>query len=250
MQKNQYIYDKVLVLSDNKYIAEGFIKIIDKYQIPLSNFSFFCSKEDFIIDKIKFHKLSLKQNIDKIINEYNLLLSLHCLQIIPSQIVNSLKCINIHPGFNPYNKGWFPHVFSIINGLPSGASLHEIDEKIDNGPLINQKQVPVYPYDTSLSLYERIINAELELLDKNIINILSKNYNTIQVDGGNYNTKEDYEKLCYINKDEITTLGKAIDKLRALSHGDYKNAYFIDENTGNKIYVKIELFKDDEPSNK
>ena len=38
-------------------------------------------------------------------------------------------------------------------------------------------------------------------------------------------------------------MGEHIDLLRALSHGDFKNAYFLD-NKNEKIRVKIELKKE------
>lgn len=241
MTEYQLKYKKILVLSDNKEIAEGFVKIINTLEIPPNIFTFRTSQNPFNIANINIETLILKNNIEKIILEFDLLLSLHCLQIIPEDIVKSVKCINIHPGFNPYNRGWYPQVFSIINGLPAGATIHEMDEQIDNGPLIAQKQVAVEPCDTSLSLYEKIKDVEFELLEQNIKSILSGNYITSSISGGNINTKNDFKNLCFIDTDEITTFGKAINKLRALSHGDFKNAYFVDEETGKKIFVKIQL---------
>ncbi|HRS54347.1 MAG TPA: dTDP-4-amino-4,6-dideoxyglucose formyltransferase [Bacteroidales bacterium] len=238
MQNNK----KIIVISDNYDIAKGFISILNELKININLFKFYCSYNSFSINNNNFEPLRLKDNIKKITSEFKLLISLHCLQIIPPQIIKSIKCINLHPGYNPYNRGWFPHVFSILNGLPAGASLHEMDEKIDHGPLIAQKQVPVLSYDTSASLYEKIQKAELELLKENLINILNNKYTTIKLDDGNINTKLDYEKLCHIKTDEITTFGKAIDRLRALSHNNYKNAWFIDKTTGKKIFIKIELY--------
>ncbi len=241
MNHNHFKYKKILVLSDNIDIAKAFVEIIYKFNIPLNIFTFKTSNKQFLIKDIVFTPFLFKNNIEYVLTNFDLLFSLHCLQIIPSKIVNSIKCINIHPGFNPYNRGWFPHVFSIINGLPAGATIHEMDEQIDNGPVIAQKKVAVMPSDTSLSLYDKIKCAEIELIEQNILDILSGDYTTSEVSGGNINTKADFKNLCFIDIDEITTFGKAINKLRALSHSDYKNAYFIDDETGKKIFVKIEL---------
>ena len=39
-------------------------------------------------------------------------------------------------------------------------------------------------------------------------------------------------------------MGAAINKLRALTHGQYANAFFKDAETGVKVYVKIVLEKE------
>lgn len=43
--------------------------------------------------------------------------------------------------------------------------------------------------------------------------------------------------------DEKVTMKEAIDKLRALSHGNYKNAYFISSN-GEKVFLKLDVEKE------
>ena len=57
---------------------------------------------------------------------------------------------------------------------------------------------------------------------------------------GNYNSIDDFRKLCHLDLDNLATLREHIDLLRALSHGKFRNGYFIDER-GQKIFIKIEL---------
>ena len=57
------------------------------------------------------------------------------------------------------------------------------------------------------------------------------------------NTLKDFNKLCVIDLDEKVTMKEAIDKLRALSHGNYKNAYFISSN-GEKVFLKLDVEKE------
>ena len=54
----------------------------------------------------------------------------------------------------------------------------------------------------------------------------------------------DFNDLCELDPEEKMTVKEMIDKLRALTHGAYKNAYFIDENN-NKIYIRVSLEKAD-----
>lgn len=155
------------------------------------------------------------------LSTYKIIFSLHCRKIFPKWIIENVKCINIHPGYNPYNRGMFPHVWSIINGLPAGATIHEMDEGIDTGPIISQREVPVTPHDTSETLYNRVLEAELSLLTLNLGDILTGNYTTKKPEKGNYNSLADFKRLCEIDPSEHS---KTINLLRALTHGEYKNA--------------------------
>ena len=72
---------------------------------------------------------------------------------------------------------------------------------------------------------------------------MTKNIEGFKVEEGNINTLNDFKKLCEIDLDEKITMREAIDKLRALSHGEYKNAYFITDNE--KVYVQLFLEKEE-----
>lgn len=238
----------ILVVTDNEYIFQNFLSIIkdEKYK----NFKFifrYSAKNTEMKDKYQnsqvFKAISIKEEIENIINSYDMVISLHCKQIFPSKLVNNLKCINVHPGFNPYNRGWFPQVFSILNKMDCGVTIHYMDEQLDHGKVLFQEKVNMYDWDISMSLYDRIQDKEIELLKKNLYDILTKNIEGFQVEEGNINTLNDFKKLCEIDLDEKITMREAIDKLRALTHGKYKNAYFVSNNE--KIYVKLVLEKEE-----
>lgn len=234
----------ILVVTDNQYIFENFNNIISDEKYKTFNFKFFYSyknknmREKYFNSEI-FKPINIKNELENIIENYTIVISLHCKQIFPKKLVNSVKCINVHPGFNPYNRGWYPQVFSIINKFDCGVTIHYIDEYLDHGKILFQEKVEMNDWDTSLSLYNRIQEKEVELLKRNLYDILTKNLKGIEVEEGNLNTLEDFNKLCKIDLNEKLTMKEAIDKLRALSHGDYKNAYFI--SNGNKIFLKLKL---------
>ena len=164
-------------------------------------------------------------------------------KIFDKKLVESTRIVNIHPGLNPYNRGMYPHIFSIVNGLPTGATIHEVDEKIDNGDIIVQKEVQMYMYEDSKELHERIMKVEMELFESNFDEIIYGTYTkTKPHTGGNINYKKDFKELCEINLWDVDTFEGHINKLRALTYGDYKNVYFYDDD-GNKIYIKVELSK-------
>jgi dTDP-4-amino-4,6-dideoxyglucose formyltransferase len=186
-------------------------------------------------------RLSVKKNLDDILARYQLVISIHCKQLFPAKLVNQVRCINVHPGLNPFNRGWFPQVFSIINGLPAGVTIHEIDELLDHGAIICQQAYKIEAWDTSGSAYEKIMALERELVLAHFGSILRGDYQAIQPElSGNLNLKKDFDKLKEIELNQVGSYRDLINRLRALTHGNFDNAYFYDD-SGNKIYIKIAL---------
>lgn len=242
---------KVLVLTDNEELLFRFKSLIDKTKADKNlDFTFnyaFSFNNKLFIKKFQsanwIKSIKVKDEVDFLSSEYEIIFSLHCKQIFPEQLVNNVKCINVHPGLNPYNRGWFPQVFSILNSLPCGATIHEIDEDLDHGPIICQREVKIEMSDTSLTAYNKILDCEMDLLSENLVKILNQEYDTKIEEEGNLNLKKDYDILCQIDLDNIDTFRNHINKLRALTHGSYKNAYFIDD-LGQKVYLQLEMKKD------
>ncbi|WP_283642106.1 dTDP-4-amino-4,6-dideoxyglucose formyltransferase [Croceibacter atlanticus] len=243
------MFKNVLVISDNTYICKSMMMILSEANLKNTNFTFsispFSSPKDFdefSLEPVKVFDLRLESDINKIIANFDLILSVHCKQIFPPRLVNTIKCINIHPGYNPINRGWYPQVFSIINDLPIGATIHEIDEEIDHGAIITRAFVDKKSTDTSLSLYNKIVEKELLLFKKNIKSIINNTYTTIKPESeGDLYLKKDFNALCRLDLEETLTAKQFIDKLRALTHGAYKNAFFLDPNSGKKIFISINL---------
>lgn len=240
---------KILVITDNGLLYNEVKHILDaefKEIAPCFTFkrSKNSSKKRLYTAGIKhLEEVNIKEDYASVIHDFDIIISLHCKQIFPSELVNKKLCINIHPGYNPYNRGWYPQVFAIIGGNRLGATIHIMDEQVDHGAIIARKEVTIKSYYTSKEAYEEVLKAEMDLFRENIAQIVTGNFSINNPETeGEYHSIDDYNRLCQLNPDEKLTMGEAIDKLRALSHGEYKNAYFIDKD-GNKIYVKLELTK-------
>lgn len=236
-----------LLLTDNIQLLHRFIQLLDELRIPLNTFHFAFSPanremQEKYAGSTWIQPLSVKNSVESLIQNYSLILSLHSKQIFPAALVQKVRCINVHPGLNPHNRGWFPQVFSILNQLPCGATIHEMDEQLDHGPIIAQQPVVIESWDTSFTAYHKILDAEIELLRVHLHHILSHSYTTLKPDEGNVNLKKDFDALCEIKLDATGTWREHINHLRALTHGQYQNAYFIDEQ-GNKVMVSVTLNK-------
>jgi methionyl-tRNA formyltransferase len=230
----------VLIVSDNVDLVSHF-KIISK---TIS--SSIVNKSPDELRGLDMSVVDMKNvdDIKSIISKYDLVISAHCKQIFPEKLVNGVRCINIHPGFNPYNRGWYPQVFSIVNKKPIGCTIHIMDAEIDHGDVIYQKEIKVNSWDTSLDVYKRVIDAEKQLINKHLLDLVSENYECKKLeDDGNYNGIKDFNKLTSLDLSSNGTLREHIDLLRALTHGNFGNAFFVDDG-GNKVFVRLFLESD------
>ena len=90
------------------------------------------------------------------------------------------RIINIHPALLPKFPGLEAWKQALAAGDEiTGCTVHYVDEKIDHGEIIAQRQVPILPGDTPESLHARIQIAERELYPA-VIAEFSKRY---QIDG-------------------------------------------------------------------
>ncbi len=231
---------RIAVFSDNPKLLEKISEMIPKDVIVDYFCSIYSKPTDFV--DLSVNVLDIKKDYLQLIDIYKLVLSIHCKQIFPEELVKRIKCINLHPGYNPINRGWYPQVFSIIHGLETGATLHEMDEKLDHGNIIDRRKVEIDSFDTSLRLYNKIVRAELELVKENLSKILVGDYVAIKPENnGNVFLKKDYEKLKEIDLNKKGTYKEVINHLRAMTHGNFNNAFYIDSITNKKIFIKIDL---------
>ena len=229
---------KVMIISDNIELSKFTIDYLKKFKI---SFKMFHTKKNNELTKINSKYLDLKKiKIKNLEKEFKKIISIHCHKIIQKKIIEKFECINFHPGYNPYNRGMFPQVFSIINRKDCGATIHKMTSKIDQGPIIERKKIIINNYDTSYEVYRKIIKLQKILIKKNIIQIINNKHKyKIISNKGNYNSIKKFKKLCKLNLKSKKTLSEHIDLLRALSHKGYKNAYYIKNKK--KIFVSLKI---------
>ena len=229
---------KTLILTDNAYA----FRVATELQSTYGEIDIFQSPKGLLPNT---PRLSVREQLQGIITKYNVVFSIHCKQMFPAELVNAVRCVNIHPGLNPYNRGWFPQVFSIINGLKAGVTIHEMDEKLDHGPIIVQKEYTIESWDTSGTAYTKLMKIERELLLESYSAILEGSYRAVTPHiEGNINYKNDFDQLKCLDLQEEAKFRDFLNLLRALTHENFRNAYFVDV-SGRKVFVRVTL----EPEN-
>ena len=81
----------------------------------------------------------------------------------------SNRIMNIHPALLPMFPGLHVQKKAIEHGVRfSGCTVHFVNEECDEGPIIIQAVVPVFPDDTEASLSARILRQEHQIYPRAI----------------------------------------------------------------------------------
>lgn len=85
------------------------------------------------------------------------------MKVLPENFVSALKpnLINLHPSLLPK----FPGAHAVRDALAAGAAvtgstIHIVDEGVDTGPVISQRELVINPGETESELHERIKAVE------------------------------------------------------------------------------------------
>ncbi len=88
------------------------------------------------------------------------------MRVLHAPMLNAFprRIINIHPALLPKFPGLEAWKQALAAGeTVTGCTVHFVDEKIDHGQIIAQREVPILPHDTPESLHARIQGAEHQL---------------------------------------------------------------------------------------
>ena len=88
-------------------------------------------------------------------------------KILPKSILELPKfgCINVHPSLLPKYRGSAPIQWAILNGdKTTGTTIMKMDEHMDSGDIIIQKEVAINEDETTGELWNRLSTISSELL--------------------------------------------------------------------------------------
>ncbi len=199
------------------FIALNIIKYLSKLKLDKLNVYVLDRNKNIIsfLKKNDINHIKNNKNFFNFIkkNEYDWLLNIWGYKIFKKNFLSKFKQnLNLHPSFLPYNKGRDPYYFSLINQTPIGITIHEMDEKIDNGKYFVRERFNFdFPYtagdifDISLKNIKSLFiknwlkirkgkiklkkfpekvnktNRRVELINKNFLNLDDKKNKKIKV---------------------------------------------------------------------
>ncbi|NRO62447.1 Bifunctional purine biosynthesis protein PurH [Lactobacillus helveticus] len=117
-------------------------------------------------------KQAYEARLLKVLKEYKIdfIILSGYLRVVGSTILNEYpdSIVNLHPallpkypGLNSIARAFVDYQRGLIN--KTGVTVHFIDARLDHGPIIAQKAVPIYPDDTEETLETRVHETEHEL---------------------------------------------------------------------------------------
>lgn len=98
--------------------------------------------------------------------------------LIPKSIVEAPKygTINVHTSLLPKYRGASPIQSALINGeTKTGVTIMRMDEGLDSGPILLQKEINILPDETYLDLDSRLAHLGVEALNESIPEYISDN---------------------------------------------------------------------------
>ncbi len=150
-------------------------------------------------------------------------------------------CVNLHPAYLPYNRGAYPNVWSIVEQTPAGVTLHFIDEGVDTGDIIRQKNVAVLPTDTGETLYRKLEQAGLELLRETWPDLINgRMERTAQSrESGTSHKASDAARIDEIRLADSYRAEDLLNILRARTFPPHKGAFI--RTGGRKVFLRIQF---------
>jgi methionyl-tRNA formyltransferase len=97
--------------------------------------------------------------------ELDYIVAVHFPYLFPPEVLRlpRMGVLNLHPALLPYNRGWHTASWAILEGTPAGATLHFMNEGVDTGDIVHQREQVVSPADTADTLYQQVKRLELEV---------------------------------------------------------------------------------------
>ncbi len=160
-------------------------------------------------------------------------------RMLPKDVWNmpKLGTFNLHASLLPEYRGAAPINWAIINGeTKTGVTTFFINEKIDTGALLLQKEVEIPSTSTAGELHDVLMKIGSKLIVKTVKLIQSKNYQLIK------QSSKETKPAPKLNKENCKiywndTLNNIYNKIRGLC--PYPSAWTTLINNGDKMEVKI-----------
>lgn len=191
----------ICIAGKNKCAIDCLSYVIKKYKhfkiLALPN------KSDNCIDSWQksFKKFAIKNkiqiaNLNSLYKKKNLyLFSLEYEQILDISKFVSSKLYNFHFSLLPKYRGCHTNFYQIYNGEKiSGVTLHEIDEGIDTGKIIDKISFKININSTAYENYLKLLSNSVKLFKKNISVILNNEF---------VSKKQNLKKGSYYNRSSV-----------------------------------------------
>lgn len=151
---------------------------------------------DFLKDKYSVTLCTEKIDVDYV-KKFDFVISYGYRHIIKKNVIDASKngIINLHISYLPWNRGADPNFWSFVDKTKKGVTIHFIDEGIDTGDIILQKEVNFCSQKTLAETYNKLSNEIEDLFIRNWKNISSGSCKRKkQPAGGSFHLAKEFKK--------------------------------------------------------
>ena len=172
---------------------------------------------------------------EKSLQDYNLDLVLLAWWpfIIPKKLfaMSRKGFLNTHPSLLPYNRGKHYYFWNITEEHPFGITIHFINEKIDSGYIVFQKEISKNWCDTGCSLQKIAKKAMVDFVDDHIEDIVHCNLTKEKVipDNTFLHFAKELDSASEIQLDKMYSGRSILNLIRARSGFPNGGAWFEDK---------------------
>ncbi|MET0464570.1 MAG: formyltransferase family protein [Chitinophagaceae bacterium] len=151
-----------------------------------------------------------------------------------------LGILNFHGSLLPWNRGRDPNAWAIYENTPAGGTIHLMDEGVDTGPILLQREVVVSPDMDATDIYHGTVEALVNLFEENWPLLRTGSISArSQGEEGTSHRRREFERLRQLDLTEEMTLHKAINLLRACAVDECTAAEFVEG--GRRYSVRIRV---------
>jgi methionyl-tRNA formyltransferase len=175
----------------------------------------------------------------------DLFISIHFPELLPDAWLSAFRsgCVNLHPAFLPWGRGWHTPTWAILEGTPFGVTLHHIGRELDAGDVIAQRRVHVRPDHTAHTLYRDALAAELTLFQEAWSSLRDGSAARAPQPSaaGSFHRRRDLDRdVRRIDLDAPVTGRALLTQLRALTTNRWNEAAWFEED-GRRYVIRVEL---------
>ena len=142
-------------------------------------------------------------------------------------IAGRKKCFNFHGGVLPEYRGSGTLNWAIINcEKETAVTLHEIDAKIDHGPVIDIRRFPIRENDTANTVYKKMEDLIFEMFKDWFVRLIALDYTA---------TPQDHSKARLYSRKDLQEAKDLTRFVRAFTFEGKENAFYVNSKGEKKI---------------
>ena len=167
--------------------------------------------------------------------------------ILSKEVISKFSkgILNLHPSLLPIGRGAHPIPWNIVEKMPQGVTIHLINESLDSGEVIFQKQIPT---DISMSA-GKIYEIAMSTLEENFL-ASWENWESGEITpypqpkfGVTQHRKSELASLKSLIESDHETFGDFVRRIQATTFSNGELPLFR-ENTGKVWKVSLTLLED------